>query len=199
MKYTKRIPIEFDADVGKTLARHPIVAKHALGKYGVGIGEYKGERFIRRYMPKRYVKQLKSILPEKAQKFLLGMNLTEIRLLAPHIHLQEECVINFYLHTNGEVTSFWDGVIERDDEWTQDNGNGYMNVNTKKLTLAESFIAQPGECWLLNTRQPHSVSLLNDDRTGMFIYEPKDTDEARWVVQGYFNAPFEYIAECFEN
>jgi len=199
MIYAKRIPIQFDADVGKTLARHPIVAKHVLGKYGAAVGDYKGERVVIRYIPKKYANQLKSLIPDKAKKHLIGINLTEIRLLGPHVHLQDQCVMNFYLHTNEEVTSFWEGEIERDDNWTSDNGNGYMNVNTKKLTFAESFIAQPGECWLLNTCQPHSVSLLNDDRTGWFLYEPKDTDEARWLIQGYFNAPFEYIAECFES
>lgn len=199
MKYAKRIPINFDVELGKTIARHPVITKHVLGKYGIAVGEYQGERVVIRYMPKKYVNQLKSLIPEKAQKHLISINLTEIRLLAPHIHLQEQCVMNFYLYTNGEVTSFWDGKIERYDEFTSDNGNGYMNVDPKNLIVSESFIFQPGECWLLNTRQPHSVSYPNDGRTGMFAYEAKNSDEPRWLVQGYFNAPFEYIAECFEN
>lgn len=199
MKYAKKISIDFDVEIGKKLTQHPVVAKHVLDKYGDAIGEYQGERVVIRYMPKKYTNQLKAFIPEKAKKHLISVNLTEIRLLAPHIHLREQCVMNFYLHTNGEVTSFWEGEIERDDNWTLDNGNGYMIVNSKSLKFSESYTAQPGDCWLLNTGQPHSVSYPDDDRTGMFVYEAKNVHEPRWLVQAYFNAPFEQIAEYFEN
>ena len=188
MKYAKQVFMNFDLEIGKSLVRHPVVAKHAMSKHGVGVGDYRGERFIRRYMPKKYSDAIMNMLPEKIRPFLLGTNLTEIRLLAPHIHLDEKCVMNFYLYTSGEVTSFWEGEIEQYDDLSTDNGNGYLNVNPKKLTFAESFIANSGECWILNTCQPHSVSLFEDTREDDLKYEPIN-DEARWIIQSYFNFP----------
>lgn len=199
MKHAKQIFLDFNLEVGKSLVRHPVVAKHAMSMHGVGVGGFRGGRFIRRYMPKKYADMIKNLLPEKVQPFLMGTNLTEIRLLAPHIHLEEKCVINFYLHTNGEVTSFWEGKIERYDDLSTDNGNGYLNVNPTNLTLIETFVAKPGECWILDTCQPHSVSYQNDVREDDLKYEPTNPDDARWVIQSYFSAPFQQIADSFEN
>jgi hypothetical protein len=190
MKYAKKIDLKLDVQI-RSLLHHPVLSTH-----GFGVGEYKGGRLVRRYIPKKYSETFKQSLPAEIQKNFLGLNLTEIRLLAPHVHLEDKCVINFYQETNGEVTNFWEGELERDDDWVLDNGAGFLNVNPKKLMIAEMFVAQPGDCWLLNTLQPHSVSMLNDDRPGMLIYEPKDTTP-RLLIQGYFDAPFEEVAAHF--
>jgi len=190
MKYAKKIDVKFDLVVDN-FNRHPVVGRH-----GLGVGEYQQERLIRRYVPQKQIEAICNLLPLDLHNKIKGVNLTEIRLLAPHVHLTDQCVMNFYQKTNNEVTSFWEGPLVRDDAWTRDNGNGYLNVDPGMLMFAESFQAEPGDVWLLNTLQPHSVSLAGDGRPGMQIYEPV-TLKPRQLITVYFDAAFEEVAAYF--
>lgn len=190
MKHAKKI--DFTADlslIGK--------ASVVLGRHGIWDG-YDKHAVVRKYLPRKQVELVRKALPEQLKPHLLGVNFSEIRLLAPHIHLEEQCVINFYQATAGEITSFWEGEIERDDRWSTDNGHGYCNVNPEKISKVESFTAQPGDVWLLNTRQPHSVTLEGDDRSDGWQYVPQN-DGVRLIVQAYMDMPFEQVAACFEE
>jgi hypothetical protein len=194
MKYAKKISLA--PDLSLTRRASVVLGMHALGRHGTWDG-YDKHAVVRRYLPKRQIEAVRQALPEKVRPFLIGLNLSEIRVLAPHIHLEEQCVINFYQQTFGEKTAFWEGEIERDDRWTTDNGNGYMNVNPEKIRAVESFIAQPGDVWILNTRQPHSVSIEGDTRSNNTQYVPEN-DNVRLIVQAYIDLPFDQTAECFD-
>ena len=61
-------------------------------------------------------------------------------MLAPHIDGHRLCCVNFYLEADGERTTFYD--YSRGD-----------------VSEAASFVAKPGQTFLINAAVPHSVSL----------------------------------------
>ena len=61
-------------------------------------------------------------------------------MLAPHIDGHRLCCVNFYLEADKERTTFYD--YSRGD-----------------VSEAASFVAKPGQAFLLNAAVPHSVSL----------------------------------------
>jgi hypothetical protein len=189
MKYAKRIastiaiPDSFRASV-------------VLGEHGMTEIYPKG-RVIRKYLPKKYADRIQASLPLTVQPYFLGANFSEIRLLAPHIHLKEQCVINHYIKTNGEVTKFYEGEFVRDDSYSLDNGNGYLNIDISKVHEVEEFIAGDGDTWVLCTEQPHSVSYV-DARQGIQKYEPVN-DSCRSIIQIYVDAPFDFVTSQFKE
>ncbi len=163
-----------------------------IGRHGYTT-DFPKERLVRKFMPAKQVEVLRQALPESIRASLMHVNYSEIRLLRAHVHIDDQAVMNIYLHTNGEKTTFWDGPIEVDDGITKDNGNDYYNVVHDKLTPTEFFVAQPGDAWLLNVRKPHSVSMQYDERPEDQHFTPVD-GVLRYAVQAYFDAPYEVVA-----
>lgn len=170
---------------------------HIVAKHGMAEGAKK-HAVIRRYLPRKQIELVRNALPEIARDHLMGVNYSEISLLGPHIHLDDGCTINFYQRVNGETTSFWDGEIERDDRWSTDNGDGYIVVNPEKMEVVESFTAQDGDVWILDTKRPHSVTIEDDARSGKWKYLPEN-DNVRIVVQAFINMPYEKLVNCFDE
>lgn len=118
----------------------------------------------RYYVPEKQVNLIKSALPKSLQNTTFFVCKTDISLdnfehdLRPHVHTDELCVLNIYLNTSGEETSFFEGDVVPDDNAAIDNGNLYYMVDTSKLTKVEQFYADTGDAWLMCTRQPHQVS-----------------------------------------
>ena len=191
MKYAAKLDIEVPMPF---LGKANIVIK----KHGFGVGAFDKPRAVRRYLPRKQTELVREQLPESIKRGLVAANLTEIRLLAPHVHLNEMAVINFYLETNGEVTSFWEGEVTPDDSIVSDNGNGYWNLQLDLLTETESFIAQTGDVWLLDTRAPHSVSYNNDHRDSSLRFEPVD-DQKRLLMQAFFSIPFNEVRDALHD
>lgn len=194
MKYAKKLdiiaPLTYLHKAKVVLGRH----NRVLGMHGSGVNNSVG--VIRRYLPRKQIEMVKDALPEPIRDKVIGVNYSEITLLAPHIHSMDQCVINFYQSTNGEVTKFYEGDVKLDFDWSSDNGNAYYNVEIDKITEVEHFTAQPNDVWLLNSRQPHSVEWVNDVREGMWKYEPNTTD-SRWMVQVYIDMPYDEVATLF--
>lgn len=77
----------------------------------------------------------------------------ESRSLPPHVDRGRRCAINVYLACGGEVTEFYDA-----DE------------KACTLSLVDSFIAKPGEAWLLDVSKPHAVMMREaKERLGLTI------------------------------
>lgn len=188
-KLNVQVPYEYDS------RRTRVIGKHVIGKHGKieGVDDYSA---VRRYIPRNIVDTFKSCLPKAITPYISGVTMTEITLLAPHVHTREMCVINFYQKTNGEVTTFYDGTIVADDDWTQDNGNGYYLCRQDLLTPSGCFVAEEGSVYLLNTRAPHSVEEANDTRVGNDKYKPRKTDK-RIIVQAFFDLTFDEVVNYF--
>jgi hypothetical protein len=175
-----------------------VIGQHVLKKHGYGLRGFDKPRAVRRYLPRKQTELVRECLPESIKHGLVIVNLTEIRLLAPHIHTDEQAVINFYLEANGEKTTFWDGDIVSDDSDVSDNGNGYINLRRDVLTEAESFVAKPFDVWMMDTRKPHSVSYVNDTRDKDLRFEPLN-DEKRLIMQAFFSIPYAEVSQALNS
>jgi hypothetical protein len=176
MKYAKKIDIDFDINVEDILSRTRIIIQHGQSEATT--------RLIRRFVPKKFREKIQKKLPDKILDYIQGIHLTESRPLEPHIHTTDYSVLNIYYWAHDEVTAFWDGNIEHNDITIVDDF--YSLVNTNKLKQVETFVAKPGDVWLLNTRQPHSVSI-------------SDTNKNRMMLQIFFNRPFDEIVNYFHG
>lgn len=148
---------------------------------------------IRYYIPEKQQDMIKTALPKTLQDTTIFICRTTIDLgnfendLKPHVHTDEQCVLNYYLTTNGEETSFFEGAVEPDPNIATDNGNLYYMVNTEKLQKVETFQSNTGESWLLSTRQPHQVFCKTEQH------------KVRDMVQIYFmDLSFDEVRKHFE-
>jgi hypothetical protein len=195
VKHCKKLALSLDPDIDLNQSR--VLEKHVLGKHGKieGVDDYS---LIRRYITRRVVSKFKEAIPSTLHPYISGVTLTEITLLAPHVHTREQCVINFYQTAHDDVTVFYEGEIQQDDSWTLDNGHGYFLINPNLVHSVESFVAKAGDVWLLNTRQPHSVEGAGDTRNGNNRYNPI-RDEKRLLVQAFCDLPFEEAVGFFND
>jgi hypothetical protein len=175
-----------------------VIGQHVIKKHGYGLLGYDKPRVVRRYLPRKQTEIVREFLPDTIKHGLVSVNLTEIKLLAPHIHTHELAVINFYLEANGEKTTFYTGEIIPDDTDVADNGNGYINIRRDVLAETEHFIASPGDVWLLNTEAPHSVGYENDSRDKKFHFEPVN-DETRLAMQAFFSIPYAEVSQALND
>jgi hypothetical protein len=83
----------------------------------------------------------------------------ELPTLAAHVDPNRSCGINIYLQANGERTQYYD--------W---------DSKSKTLTETEHFVAKQGECWLMNTQVPHSVSLIKNKQRSMLTFSFVNTE-----------------------
>jgi hypothetical protein len=152
---------------------------------------------VRRYTPRAQVVMLEQALPKSLKEHLLIVSYSEIHLLRPHIHTTDKCVINFYQKTSEEITTFWDGPVEPEESNVFDSGYKLLQYN--KLQPVESFVAQIGDVWLLDTQKPHSVSKPYDDRPTYEHFLMDEGEQPRYVVQAFFTAPFECVADILKQ
>ena len=101
-------------------------------------------------LPEAFASQAIAVAPaairglEIPQAFLIRMVATDVLkpVLPAHVDYNRTCGINFYLEAGGETTHYYD--------WDKPSCN---------LQETASFQASQGDCWLIDTSIPHSVSL----------------------------------------
>lgn len=72
-------------------------------------------------------------------------------MLPPHVDGVRQCSINVYFKTNGEKTAY------------------YEYRNGGNIDEVASFVAQPGDVYLLNSDKPHSVEVNGEPRQSVSI------------------------------
>lgn len=92
---------------------------------------------------------------EVPQVFILKMEASDgpLPVLGAHVDFNRSCGINIYLEASGEITHYYN--------W---------NADDKALKEEEQFTAREGDCWLMDTSVPHSVSLVTGKRRSMLTY-----------------------------
>jgi len=186
MKYARQINLPID--IGKIR-----VSNKSLGSYLVSpIWSEPASTHL--YIRKKDKDLLAHSLPEKLKDYLFHIDANKFTLLAPHIHLNEQTVINIYLNVGGEITTFYEGLVTVDHTSTTDNGAGYNLINVDRMYPVESFCASAGEMWMLDTATTHDVSIKNDTRVGLSKYVPVDNNH-RLAVQLCFNAPYAELSQ----
>lgn len=185
MKYAVQIPFKPDLPyIGRATV---VLGEHAKSSMDADAV------LTRYYVPEKQQNLIKAALPKSLQDTTIFICRTTIDLgnfendLKPHVHTDEQCVLNYYLTTNGEETSFFEGEVEPDSNIAIDNGNLYYMVNTDKLSKVETFKSNTGESWLLSTRQPHQVFCKTEQH------------KVRDMVQIYFmDLSFDEVRKHFE-
>jgi hypothetical protein len=150
-----------------------------LGQHVFTAGDVK-PRVSRHRLSRVETAAVMAVLPPSLRKHCLGVSKNKIVALGPHVHTEEFCTINFYYHTSGETTVFYDGSYEQDDSAATDNGNGYYMVKPELLTPALSYTAKSGDVWVLNTRKAHAVF-------------GGDNANARQILQVYMKASYDCV------
>lgn len=129
-------------------------------------------------------------LPPQLKDDFIMVSIDSISILTPHSHTIETTLINFYMETDGGVTTYFEGDAKIDNSVSEDSGFGYFAIDPKSIYVVEDFIASENEVWLLDAKQPHSFTLqpvVGDDYEQ---YIPK-RDVRRVVIQIYLASSFE--------
>jgi hypothetical protein len=125
-------------------------------------------------LTKRYADQVIDMTPanlkvlETPQALLLRMSAVDALkpVLPAHVDYNRTCGINFYLEADGETTHYYD--------WDQ---------SSKALTETASFVTSKGDCWLMDTSVPHSVTL-------------KPNQQYLILTLSFTRASFSEVADC---
>lgn len=178
MKYAKKIelPIDFDSIQINRKIQTVATNDQNLAKF---------EMF---YIKQVDVSLIKSILPFQVQSKLLSVRAASYSILSPHAHLREKSVINFYKKVNGEITTFYSGDVVRDETINDPSGNLEI-IKLDGIVPCEQFCAEQGDLWILDTTQPHSVTVKGDTRVGRDRYFASD-DKERMLIQMYFDLSY---------
>jgi len=105
------------------------------------------------------------VIPEQYRKDfrLMRMKIDTMyqSIVPPHTDSEIMTTINFYISTAATVTEFY-RVDTSKLKYTQIfNQTDGVIFDKSCLTTAGSFMAKPGEAWLLDVLQPHSVVSFN--------------------------------------
>ena len=146
--YAARLPITApltnDLICSETLNRHLVINGSAA--------------LERRKVSQRGLRTYFKCLPSTLRSFCIGVSSTVITAdLPPHIHKEDVCAINFYVHADGAQTVFYTGDVVKLHGREEDSGNGYFLVDPMYLTPATAFKAATGDVWVLDTQIPHAV------------------------------------------
>ena len=88
-------------------------------------------------------------------------------MLAPHIDIGRKCCLNIYISTHAERSI-------------------YYEYKAGKIEEVASFVANDGECWLIDVSKPHAVLL-----------SPPHIRKA--VTVSFVSTPYEEVAKHFYN
>lgn len=141
-----------------------------------------------------------SVLPKELADKLFYLTLITVKSTLPHIHINDgDTVINWYLETNQEVLTFYDGEI-RDvtSEWVEDVDNAYFIPDPTLLRPVASFTAKENEIWMLDATKPHSVSLYPNETDIEKKYLSVDGTH-RLMLHACFNCDYEYARNIMKK
>jgi len=101
--------------------------------------------------------QFYSVIPKQYRdKFSISL-MQVTGNVPPHTDSGVTAVVNFYVTTNNCITEFYK-LLDTDAGAFQvaNQTNGFV-FNADKLTLIDSFQAEPGDVWVLDVSKPHAV------------------------------------------
>jgi hypothetical protein len=107
--------------------------------------------------------ELKKYIPEKYRDDFV-VQLMEINFfILPHTDSGGKSVINFYIETDKCLTQFYD--IKKDSKpFKIDNQTDGCVYDLKDLEVGPSFIARPGDIYILDVSKVHSVMPLGEEK-----------------------------------
>ena len=100
-------------------------------------------------------------VPKKHQLDFYPLFLEANSYILPHFDSGANAVINFYIETDNCKTQFYEIKNNAKPYQIKNQTNGCI-YNLDDLIETESFIAQPGDVYILNVSKVHSVIPLNN-------------------------------------
>jgi hypothetical protein len=103
-------------------------------------------------------KEIRSILPEEYRKYF-ETSIFKINIPYIPVHIDNEIItsINFYVQTVGAKTHFYRYKNPNMNVEKLPNHSDGCLYKESDMERTDTFIAKPGEVWLLNVKVPHSV------------------------------------------
>ena len=101
------------------------------------------------------------LIPEKYKSDFYLLFLEANSFILPHSDSGPTAVINFYIETNNCVTQFYEIKDNAKPYQIGNQTDGYV-YNLDDLIETESFIARPGDIYILNVSKVHSVIPLDN-------------------------------------
>ena len=99
-------------------------------------------------------------VPKKHELDFYPLFLEANSYILPHFDSGANAVINFYIETDNCKTQFYEIKNNAKPYQIKNQTNGYI-YNLDDLIETESFIAQPGDVYILNVSKVHSVIPLD--------------------------------------
>ena len=139
--------------------------------------QYSGDTYLKysyiNNTSKSYVRSLFSIFTNIAPCAVRYVDIVGETLIEPHKDYGLACAVNYYFKT-ASATTIW--FNEKPDAVPAISNSEKSHVyNYSDLIIADQFVAQDDECYLLNTSQIHSVLKSNNQRR-QFIQIQYDLD-----------------------
>jgi len=107
--------------------------------------------------------ELKKFIPEKYRDQFI-VQLMEINFfILPHIDSGGKSVINFYIETDKCLTQFYE-IKNNAKPFQIDNQTNGCVYNREDLDEGPSFIARPGDVYILDVSKVHSVIPLSEEK-----------------------------------
>jgi hypothetical protein len=123
-------------------------------------GERKGIDYKKIWSPD--AEKLYSVIPRRYWKDFHLTIMTINTRIPPHTDTEIMSTINFYIETDNCRTQFYRPNTDNPRTYQIENQtNGYIYEDTD-LETAGSFIANPGEVWVLDVKSIHSVEPLGE-------------------------------------
>lgn len=173
MKYAKKLSLEIPTFAYGMRRNTRVVGADGSKKHG---------EIFRRYVTREHTEQILSIFPPEIAAANKSVFISSVGSVTPHVHLEEDCVINLYVTTNSAETVFYEGAVVAVNDPELRNTHKYIVPDKTLLKPVERFKAEAGEIWVLNTGQPHAVVAA-------------DPCKDRWVVQIYLGMPYTKTVE----
>ena len=95
--------------------------------------------------------------------------------------------LSFYIETDGSMTRFWVPDYTKTIKFELGDAKNYdiHTWNMEDLSLADSFVAQNGDCYLMNVEHPHSVDF-------------PATDNPRYLLKWLWKEDFDTVKSSIE-
>ena len=126
--------------------------------------QYTGDTYLRySYVNnslKSYVKSLFSNFTDIAPCVIRYVEILGDTLIEPHKDYGVACAINYYF-TTANTTTVWFNEKPNATPTISNSEKSHV-YNRSDLIIADQFVAQDNECYLLNTSQIHSVLKYNN-------------------------------------
>ena len=180
MKHAKKIFLDFSSVNIQNLKLIPFTG-HVVFEGRVGVQRFNLEKSVEQEIIK--------LLPEELENSIISVNLTYIQDTIPHKHNYDYSVINYYFETDNYETIFYEGPVSNERIVSDDFGNAYIEADIDKIIPIESFIAQSGDTYILDTRAIHSVSHIDNLSAGYDKFRPLISGK-RKAIQIWTSCPF---------